>query len=89
MTVTLTPRIEAMVRQKLAAGAYGTADEVIEEAMRLLEQRDQLERLRASLDEADAELDRGEGIEWTPALMEQLAREGDALLLQGVTPDPD
>ncbi len=89
MTVTLTPRIEALVRQKIEAGPYGTADEVIEEALRLLDARDRRERLRLSIDEAEAEFDRGEGTEWTPALMEQLVREADELLRQGEQPDPD
>ncbi len=89
MTVTLTPRLEALVQEKVEAGAYGTADEVIEEALRLLDQRDRRERLRESLAEAEAELDRGEGAEWTPELMEQLVRDADELLHQGARPDPD
>ncbi len=89
MSVTLTPRAEAMVRQKIETGSYGTADEVIEEALRLLDQRDFKERLRASLDEAEAELDRGEGVEWTPELTKRLVREADELLRLGAQPDPD
>lgn len=89
MVVTLTARIEALVRQKIESGPYGTADEVIEEALLLLDERDRLERLRASLAEAEAEFDRGEGVEWTPALMDQLKREADELRRQGARPDPD
>lgn len=89
MTVTLTPRIEALVQQQIEAGTYGTADEVIEEALRLLDQRDRRERLQTSIGEADAELDRGEGVEWSPELIEELVREADELLLQGARPNPD
>ncbi len=63
---------------------------MIEEALRLLDHlRDRRDRLRASIGEADAELVRGEGVEWSPELMEQLVGEADELLRQGARPDPD
>ena len=62
MPVQLTPQLEDMVKQKIDAGLYRDADEVLHEALQLLDQRDQLQRLRTSLDEADAQIDRGQGI---------------------------
>jgi putative addiction module CopG family antidote len=40
MTVTLPPRLEALVRRKVEAGPYRSVDEVIEEPLRLLDARD-------------------------------------------------
>lgn len=89
MTVTLPPELDALVQEKVAAGPYSSAAEVIAEALRLLDERDRQERLRASVVEADAEIDRGDSAEWTPELMDRLIREADDLRRQGAQPDPD
>jgi len=89
MNVSLTPQLEAMVRGKVETGMYNNASEVVREALRMLEAHDRTQRLRQSLIEADAEIDRGEGEEWTPARREQLWREGDELYRQGVKSDPN
>ena len=46
MNVNLTPKLEEMVRQKVASGLYNSASEVIREALRLLEEQDRLRALR-------------------------------------------
>jgi antitoxin ParD1/3/4 len=89
MNVTLTPQLEALVREKVETGSYEDANEVIREALLLLDDRDRLRRLKSSLVEAQREFERGETEEWTPALKERLIREGDELYRQGVRPDPD
>ena len=58
--------------------------------MRLLDEHDhRLRQLRAKLQIGIDELDRGEGVEWTPALMDQLSREADEMYRRGEKPDPD
>ena len=42
MHVSLTPRLEEMVKEKVASGLYNNASEVIREALRLMEQQDQM-----------------------------------------------
>ncbi len=42
LNVNLTPELEAMVRDKVASGYYGSASEGVREALRLMEERDQL-----------------------------------------------
>ncbi len=42
MNVNLTPKLEAMVKEKLASGQYRSASEVIREALRLMGEQDQL-----------------------------------------------
>lgn len=88
MTVTLTPEMEAMIRERVASGRYADDAAVIDEALRLLEERDKLEHLRALVDAADAEMARGEGIEWTPDFFAQLKREAADANRDGV-PIPD
>ena len=46
MNVNLSPQLEAMVRAKVASGRYTSASEVVREALRLMEQQDQLRLLQ-------------------------------------------
>jgi len=67
MNVNLTPQLEDMVRRKVASGMYGSASEVVREALRLMEAHDQeraarLERLRADI---DAGLNSGPAERWS------------------------
>jgi antitoxin ParD1/3/4 len=59
MNVSLTPELEKFVQDKVGGGRYTSASEVVREALRLLEKRD--ERLREreqALKVFQAELDR-------------------------------
>lgn len=56
MHVSLTPRLEALIREKVESGLYGNASEVVREALRLMELRDRdhqskLDDLRAAIQE--------------------------------------
>lgn len=42
LNVNLTPELEALVRDKVASGLYNSASEVVREALRLMQERDQL-----------------------------------------------
>lgn len=46
MNINLTPQLEAMVREKVASGLYGSASEVIREALRLLGEQDHLRNFK-------------------------------------------
>jgi len=66
MNVSLTPELERLIHDRVKSGRYHSASEVVREALRLLEDRDELRRLRldemrqriaaglASLDEGKA-----------------------------------
>ena len=59
MNVSLTPQLEQFVQEKVESGRYTSASEVVREALRLLEKRDEREREReAALKAFQAELDR-------------------------------
>lgn len=56
MNINLTPQLETMVREKVTSGLYGSASEVMREALRLMEQQDrrrgiELEQLRRDIQE--------------------------------------
>ena len=57
MNISLTPQLEELVRKKVASGLYGSASEVMREALRLLEERDRLRELH--IEEMKAEIRKG------------------------------
>ena len=59
MPLEVAPQIADTVNVIVRSGRYPDENAVLSEALELLQQRD---RLRASLQEAAAELDRGQGI---------------------------
>ncbi len=67
MNVSLTPELEQLVTEKVESGRYTSASEVIREALRLLEEHDQLKQqrlaqVREKIDRALQQLDAGRGI---------------------------
>jgi antitoxin ParD1/3/4 len=52
MNVSLTPELESLIHHKVSAGRYSSASEVVREALRLMEERDQMQELyKASMRE--------------------------------------
>jgi len=47
MAIPLTPEVEEIVNAKVQAGQYSSATEVVQEALRLLEERDRLQALHS------------------------------------------
>jgi antitoxin ParD1/3/4 len=65
MNISLPPQLEKFVKRKVASGKYGSASEVIREALRLMdevekERKAQLEELRREIQVGIDEADRGE-----------------------------
>jgi antitoxin ParD1/3/4 len=59
VNVSLTPELERFVQEKVESGRYTSASEVVREALRLLERKEQrLEEREAALRAFGAELDR-------------------------------
>jgi len=78
MNVSLTPELEKYVAKKVDSGRYGSASEVMREALRLHEEQERLRALRVKtlkrqLASGIAQLDRGEGREYDP---EEIKAEG-------------
>ena len=85
MSIQLTADVETIVRQKAESGLYPSADEVLREALRLLDEQDRLRWLRAAL----AEGEEGEGIEYTPEHMDRLRENAIHRWKAGEKPSPD
>jgi antitoxin ParD1/3/4 len=82
MNVSLTPELEKFIASKVESGRYHSASEVVREALRLLEERDQVKT--AQLTEFNQELgrrldalDRGERVE-ANAARSKLRRKSEA-----------
>jgi antitoxin ParD1/3/4 len=64
MHVSLTPKLEELIREKVESGLYNNASEVVREALRLMQEHDEvrrlkLERLREELAKGEADLAAG------------------------------
>lgn len=46
MNVSLTPELEKLVNDKVKSGRYNSASEVVREGLRLLQDQDELQRIR-------------------------------------------
>ena len=57
MNISLTRQLEELVKSKVESGLYGSASEVMREALRLLEERDRMRSLR--LEDLRAEIKKG------------------------------
>ncbi len=75
MNVSLTPQLEELVKRKVESGRYGSASEVMREALRLLEEHDRLRIMRteALRVEIHKGLDSGEA---TPLDMKAIKARG-------------
>jgi antitoxin ParD1/3/4 len=64
MHISLTPKLEELVREKVESGLYNNASEVVREALRLMQEHDEirrlkLERLRDELAKGEADIAAG------------------------------
>ncbi len=80
MNVSLTPTLEELVQRKVATGLYNSASEVIREALRLLEERDELRKmrlgtLRKEISVGLDQLERGEVSEYDDRSLNSLAAD--------------
>ena len=76
MNVSLTPELERLVNEKVKTGLYQTASEVVREALRLLNTRDeQLERLRMNVQAGFEQIDRGKATQYRAMDSRKLAAD--------------
>ena len=89
MSIQLTAHAEALIREKIDSGEYAMADEVVQAAIRLLDERDRLQHLRSLLAVGLEQADRGELIDFTPELLDDIEREVEERFGRGEHPNPD
>lgn len=85
MNVSLTPRLQRLIETRVASGRYGSASEVVREALRLLEEQEALReaRLRQLQREVAAgirALDRGDATAFDDTLLASVKAEGRQML---------
>jgi antitoxin ParD1/3/4 len=90
MVIHVTPEFEADIRQRVESGEFTDESELLRPALRMLDVRERrLQEIRASLAEARASIERGEGIEWSPELMDDIEREVAERVRRCEMPHPD
>ena len=76
MNVSLTPELERLIHDKVDAGSYQTASEVVRDALRLLKLRDEgLVQLRRDIQAGFDQIERGEFAEYTLRSTAKLASQ--------------
>jgi antitoxin ParD1/3/4 len=75
MNVSLTPQLEELVKKKVESGLYGSASEVMREALRLVDEHDRLRHMR--VEELRGEIQKGlESGEATPLDIKAIKARG-------------
>jgi antitoxin ParD1/3/4 len=90
MSLRMPADVEERILQLVENGHFRGADEALRKAVQLLDDHEQrLQWLRAAVAAADEQIERGEGIPYTPELLEEIDREVDELIRRGHKPSPD
>lgn len=81
MNVSLTPKLEEWVQEKVQSGMYNSSSEVVRDALRLLhdyegERQRKLDGLRSELLLGHEQIKSGRKNEFNPSLVERIKREG-------------
>lgn len=87
MNITLKPEIEQFIQAQLATGRYANAEEVISQALKLLEEWDKgyqewIEETRKKVEVGLAEIERGEVLDGETVVMQIIERFQNAREVQ-------
>jgi antitoxin ParD1/3/4 len=90
MHINLSAEMETYIKAKVGTGFYGNATEVIRDAIRRMQANErQVAAFQAAVAKGDAGLDRGEGTEYTPELLDRMTRRALQDIDSGRPIDPD
>lgn len=89
MRFELPPPLEATIREKVESGEYPDAAAVIAEALQVLQERDDLRRLRAAVKVGLDQIERGESVRYTPTVRAEIRRAAEAKHRAGRQPKAD
>jgi antitoxin ParD1/3/4 len=90
MHVNLSTEMESYIKGKVSSGFYGNATEVIRDAIRRMQaEEERISAFRAAVAKGDAELDRGEGVAYTPELMQSITQTALKDIHSDKSIDPD
>ena len=88
-TIEISEEVAAIVQQKVERGLYPDAGAAIAEAIRLLDEHDELVALRAKIQVGLDQAARGEVIPWNEETKLRIIREGREAYERGDPIDPD
>ena len=85
MNVSLTPRLEELIRKRMASGLYSSASEVVREALRLLEDQDRvrdmkLKEIRLEVLSGIEQLDQGKSSTFDESTANRIKKKGHKML---------
>ncbi len=90
MAIQLPADLETRIQEKVERGDYPDANEVVREAMRLLDARDhQRASLRAKLQAGLDQLDQGDSVPFTPEVMAEIRQQVQDRYQRGERPKAD
>ncbi len=78
MNVPIDEQSEAVIREGIANGRYANPTEMVREALRLLDERDRTQALLTELQIGLDQMERGELVDFTPELLDDLSRDAEA-----------
>ena len=90
MHVNLSPEMEGFIKNKVASGYYGNATEVIRDAIRRMQAEEgRMAGWQAAIKLGDDQLDRGEGVAYTPDALKDITQRAIGAMHGGRPMDPD
>lgn len=88
--INLSPEMETFIKGKVAGGFYGSATEVIRDALRRMQAEDaRVQAWHAAIRKGDDELDRGEGIAYSSEALSDITEAALREMRSGKPMDPD
>jgi antitoxin ParD1/3/4 len=90
MHINLSPEMEQYLQSKVNSGYYSNASEVVRDAIRRMREEDEkLAALRAAVAVGDEQLERGEGMAYTPELLAKISEKAMVNARKGKKVSPD
>ncbi len=90
MHINLSPEMENFIKSKVTSGFYGNATEVIRDALRRMRaEEDRLNAWKMALKEGDDELDQGESLPYTAAILDDITATAKKAIHKGRGADTD
>ena len=90
MRINLSPETEEFIKSKVASGLYGNATEVIHDAIRRMQAEECRDAAwQTAIAQGDTQLDRGEGIAYTPDALTDITQSAIGAMHSGKPMDKD
>lgn len=90
MHVNLSPEMEGFIKNKVSSGFYGNATEVIRDAIRRMQaEESRIASWQDAVKLGDSQLDRGEGIRYTPDSLKDITQSAISAMHTGRAINPD